>query len=243
MTSRSWFGAALGLLSLASAASGQVVYQADDGGGNINRFFGFESAALLWGNAFDAQPGGEAIREVQIAFGRLPVGTPVEVLVYDDPTDDGDPIDSVLVGVGAGVSGVQNANNPDPLDTFTNYDVTAVDGSGPVVVAGEFFVAAYLADVDMVNVPVGASGRNAPIRGDGDTVTGAGWVFFGPAGAVTTGDLATFQPGLNVGDPAIFGGAAGNNLVRAVGVPIPEPAGLTLLAAAGLGLVRRRIGR
>lgn len=65
--------------------------------------------------------------------GSVAPGTPVDVLVWDDPNDDGDPDDCVLVFQGAGVVGGSDA------DVFDTYPTT------PSVLDGVFFVGVGLA--------------------------------------------------------------------------------------------------
>ena len=214
------------VLALASPVSASFVYQSDDGRGNTNTGPSFDDTDFLWGNYYTARPDFGRITQVQVAYGRVDAGRPVSVLVYDDPDDDGDPRNAALVAVAEGTTAQPNANNAGSLDAFVSYDIAAE-------VEGGFLVAAHLSDVDgRFNSATGRPG-DAPARRDRDTATGAGWLFFGPLGTGPL-DLSAYPVAVNVGSPAVFGGLAGDNLVRAVAVPEPSSAVLVLFALAAL---------
>jgi len=91
---------------------------------------------LCWIHRFETAPGGETIFNVQTVFGCMaypgispPNGTPCTIFVWDDPTDDGDPSDCVLVA-----SEDSQAQNVDT--DFMN----TIELSVPVTVTGEFYV-------------------------------------------------------------------------------------------------------
>ena len=48
-------------------------------------------------NCFDVIPSGDEITSVDVAWGQMSNGGPSKVLVYEDPNDDGDPTDAVLL--------------------------------------------------------------------------------------------------------------------------------------------------
>ncbi|MBT8486062.1 MAG: hypothetical protein KJO43_10815, partial [Phycisphaerae bacterium] len=100
--------------------------------------------AMIWLNQFDVLPGQEVITKVCAAFGTVPNGRTYSVAVYDDPDNDGDPSDAVLL-------------------TRTDATVAAA-GSGtfeevvivPTVVgpAGDsFFVGVIMQEVDAADSP------------------------------------------------------------------------------------------
>jgi hypothetical protein len=56
------------------------------------------SIDLLWLNQFNVVAGGQHLTHVAIAWtGYTPEGTPGTIVIYDDPNNDGDPADAVLV--------------------------------------------------------------------------------------------------------------------------------------------------
>ncbi|HUR29732.1 MAG TPA: hypothetical protein VM509_16190 [Planctomycetota bacterium] len=96
---------------------------------------------LCWFQRFDTQPGAsyDVISEVLVTYGfpanpgfGMPDGTPATVCVWEDPTDDGDPSDAVLL--------VQQATTVQNNDT--NF-LTSVP-IPPVTVQGKFFVGLFL---------------------------------------------------------------------------------------------------
>lgn len=96
----------------------------------------------VWLQSFGTAGEQTLVSSISTAFGSPtfpggtpPVGTPVDVLVWDDPNDDGDPIDCVLVFQGAGVIG--NVDN-NVFDTFP---------TGNQVLNGVFFVGVGVAHV------------------------------------------------------------------------------------------------
>lgn len=111
-------------------------YQNDDGiSENLVRLY--SGGDMLWLNNFNVIPGAETITEIHIAWGspaypgnNPPLGSPVRLILYEDPTDDGDPIDAVyLIEV---PTIVQNVD----LDFFNVVPIP------PTLVTGGFFVAA-----------------------------------------------------------------------------------------------------
>ena len=72
--------------------------------------------------------GSEEITSVDVAWGPMTNGKPSTVLVYQDPNNDGDPSDAVLLTTAD--TTVANAGT----DTFTSVPIS------PVTVSGKFFV-------------------------------------------------------------------------------------------------------
>ncbi len=215
------------VLLLAGSPVAGFDFVADDGSGNFNTGPSFNDTDFIWGNFFTTDEP-MVIVEVSVAFGRVAQGRPVELLVYDDLDNDGTPTALSLVGQASGLTGLSNANAAGP-DVFTSYSM-----SDDAIVSGSFFVAAFISGIDGLS-PL----SDAPARRDGGTI-GNGYIFFGPEGETDLNNLEALPASLAIGDPSVFGGLAGNNLVRAVGTPLPEPtlAGTALLVG-GL-LVRRR---
>ncbi|MEZ5402094.1 MAG: hypothetical protein R2729_20645 [Bryobacteraceae bacterium] len=119
---------------LAAAASAGA-YQLDDGTVSASGFGlgGFSVIQSVWLNAFQSVAGLESITGVTIMFGAaligdgLPAnGTPIDVVLYSDPTNDGNPIDAVLQRQSAGT--VQNADTGTFIDfAITPFTVTPGD--------------------------------------------------------------------------------------------------------------------
>ena len=86
---------------------------------------------MMWMNYFTAMPGCEMIHTISLAWGLLNQdGGLCRVMLYDDPTDDGDPSDAVYLSEAT----TYVVNND--LDIFTSVSIT------PTLVTGGFFVAA-----------------------------------------------------------------------------------------------------
>ena len=75
------------LLCTLGAAGQSVEYVLDNGVGNINSGPGTTppNGQMLWGNVFTAQPGGERITGISVAFGTAVAGTPVTAVLLEDP--------------------------------------------------------------------------------------------------------------------------------------------------------------
>lgn len=118
-------------------------FQHDDGSAEV-------AAGLVLGGelaffqSFDAGPAGSVITHVDVSVGRLlgtpfpagapfPAGGPLTVYVWDDPDNDGDPSDAVLLGSGAGLVSSPNS------DTFIQYDL-----EDAAIVTNSFFVGAMV---------------------------------------------------------------------------------------------------
>jgi len=112
-----------------------AAYKYDDE--STENLWGFSNGGdFCWMHRFDTVSGGETLTSVQSAFGskRYPGyspgnGTPCTLYVWDDPTNDGDPSDCVLIAQQPGM--VQG------VDTDTVVEFTL---SSPVRVNGVFFV-------------------------------------------------------------------------------------------------------
>jgi hypothetical protein len=84
---------------------------------------------IFWMNYFVASPGCQYIHTIWVAWGYLPAGTPARVILYEDPTDDGDPIDAEFLTD-------QEVLVEDPAtNIFHPYGII------PTYVTGGFFVA------------------------------------------------------------------------------------------------------
>ena len=76
--------------------------------------------------------GSEEITSIDVAWGPMTDGKPSSVLVYQDPNNDGDPTDAVLLTTAD--TTVANAGT----DIFTSVPIS------PVTVTGKFFVGVLL---------------------------------------------------------------------------------------------------
>jgi hypothetical protein len=113
---------------------GGILYFMYDDGTSEDAIGWTAGGDAVWMHLFDAGSG-VVIESVSTTFGAdgyvngPPNGTPCEVYVWDDPNDDGDPVDAVLLGRGSGVVANTNTN------TFNKYFL-----GEPVVPLGKFFV-------------------------------------------------------------------------------------------------------
>jgi hypothetical protein len=129
---------------------GSRVYEWDDGS-TENLLAWTAGGEICWFSRFSAFAGGETIMDVQCIFGSAMYpgyapgnGTVTECYVWNDPNNDGDPTDAVLVSQ----ESIVVAN----VDTDT-YNVFAL--TFPAMISGEFFVGC--------NMPHGPSQFCAPI--------------------------------------------------------------------------------
>ncbi|HZW07728.1 MAG TPA: hypothetical protein VFF65_11460, partial [Phycisphaerales bacterium] len=115
---------------LTSSACAQFTYVYDDGtGGNAGPGPVGTPGQFLWGNVFEVQQGASEIVAIEVAVGRLPVGAEIRVMLFDDPNDDGNPDDGVLLRVQPFTPDATQSN------TFTSVAIE------PRVVSGKFFAA------------------------------------------------------------------------------------------------------
>ena len=197
-------------------------YQYDDG--TTEGVIGLTAGGdLAWLHMFDPIAGLQTLTHVNTAFGTPlypsspPAGTPVDLYVWDDANNDGDPSDGVLIGQGSGV-----IQNPD-TDILTHY---ALDS--PVTVTSRFFIGCVVSQV--------AGEFPAPMD-ENQTSMGRAWVVgnsvmggFDPNNLLNN-DVGPYEMD-SLGFPCVW-------LLRADA--IPEPGTLSLLALSGLGpLLRRR---
>ena len=136
--------------------------QLDDG--SSETLIGFTGGGgLAWIQGFGGD-GSTSLDDVQVAWGSAAYpgsspgnGSPATLLVYDDPDDDGDPTDAVLVEQIA--TWVQNVDT----DVFNTVPIT------PVVLHGRFFIGASL---------VHSPGQYvAPVDRTGCVAPNGSWVF------------------------------------------------------------------
>ncbi|MFT5424991.1 MAG: hypothetical protein ACI89L_002794 [Phycisphaerales bacterium] len=206
-----WASLAALIAAAPAAANPTFEYAHDDGSGFTEASLAQYDARVTWGNAFLATDPWTTITAVQVSFARdIGAGKPIQIGLWDDPTNDGDPSDAVLVTLADHV--VPGPTGPEQFLSF------AVD---PTQVSGWFFVG-VIADL--------AQGE-AAMRQDFSTLGTHSWRFDNPTG-VDNFDLGDAGYGGNLGD---FG--LGTWMVRAVAVPSP---GCAALLGLGLLTTRRR---
>ncbi len=138
--------------------AGDAIYTLDDG--TSENALGLTSGGdIMWLNAFQVIEGAETIRSIDVAWGNtgssdVPSGHPTRVFIYNDPNNDGDPTDAVMLT--EAVTEVQNPHT----DQFTRVYLEDTP------VEGVFFVAAlyqnhvanqFPAPMDQSSTPQGAS--------------------------------------------------------------------------------------
>jgi hypothetical protein len=126
---------AAALVALGALAPAQNQYILDDGGANAALGYGLPED-YCWMQWYQAVNGLDTILSVQAYIpSTTPPGTPIHFCVWDDPNDDGDPSDLVLLSL---LSTSVQASAP---NVFVNYAL-----STPALVQGKFFVGAYLTE-------------------------------------------------------------------------------------------------
>ena len=168
-------------------------YAVDDGTMEATLALG-SPGDIVWLNHFTVQAGMETIRYVDLVYtAEIPVGTPVTIYLWSDPTGDGDPSDAVVVSATSTTVPNSSPGAFNPVDVGDTY-------IGPA--GTSFFVGAFIHD---------DTGFLGPITRDTTDVQGESWF----AAAATP---ATVDPG-NLGASEYFGqlvgGFAGNCLIRA----------------------------
>ena len=207
----------------ALSADGAVNYIADDGANNVNVGVGGSGGDLLVLNRFTVQPTGDGIVEIQVNWTGIASNFPAKVAVYDDPNDDGDLSDLVLLHE----SDVQT--NSVGGNTYASYIIPNT------FVSGDFYVGAYVENMAGNVFPFGYDTTDPDLPNTS--------YFFERTGA---GDLSLSDPN---GTATLQGWGenfivAGNFMIRAVGdvgtPPVPEPGPVSLLVFGTVLMLRRR---
>lgn len=207
-----------------SSSSAQWVYRYDDG--IPDNAIGVALSGQfdnIWLSRYFRHPAFPVITSVDVAFGfgfnhGLQVGSPLEIVVYEDPTG-GDARDAVLV------RHVHGTVQDPEFAQFNRFEI-------PAYVAPNFFhVGVVLRAHPGFTYPV-AVDYTPPFSDGASTI---GWV----ADTVDITDLSRIPAGQYGTHFALLGREA-DWLVRANGVPIPEPATSAMVLLSLLLLVHRQ---
>ncbi len=199
-------------LVFTASAWGNFEYALDDGAGNWNIGPSAWPADMLWGNYFVAEPGFETIDSISVSFGsEVQTGRQVELVLFEDPTDDHDPADAIPL-----TSLITQATATPQMNEFVTFDIE--DNT----VSGGFFVAVVMD---------AAQGENVA-RMDPDTLGTDSWIIFAPD--VNNNDLGSHWR-MKMENHTFDG----TWMIRANGIPEPVSI-LQLLALTALAIRRRR---
>jgi len=167
------------------------IYTLDDGSAEFG-FGGDGSADRFWMNAFQAQEGATTITAIASAFqGGFPLGSNVQYLLYEDPNDDGNPVDATLL---------QNISVTTEVSGGSQLQVEPIP---PTQVEGVFFIAVLAPS---------SSAFVAPF--DDTTDQDASWWASVTAGTFNPTDLSQNPPSLMAD---VGGGFQNNWVLRAQG--------------------------
>jgi hypothetical protein len=224
-------------LALSPAARAIDEYRLDDGAAEDNVGLQNPQGQPIAGNIailnrMQVEAGAEIITEIRIAFGDLPLFSPVEVYLWGDFNNDGDPSDAFVLESMVGLSQTSNGN------AFTTFDINDTQLN-----VGDYFYIGAIIDFAAGEQP----GR---IDLDGtDSIPNYppmnhSWIAGGDINNdVDPNNLSLAQLPLTPIETA-FGGTDGTWLVRANATAIPGPAGVAALVIGGLAGIgaRRRLG-
>jgi hypothetical protein len=126
------FGILLAIFTFSPFSHAATMYAIDDGTHeNIVGVIG-EPATLTWMNQFTVEGADNLITSISIAWGLVENGSLATLCLWEDPNDDGNPADRLLL-----TSLNVNTANAD-TDTFNTYAITSK------IVSGSFFVGAVM---------------------------------------------------------------------------------------------------
>lgn len=178
----------------AQAGPGVFEYRLDDGTGNFTIGPSQFDANMTWLNTFEAEPGFERITRVSVSFGNIfdnagvPGSDAVTVAVLNDPSNDpindADPTDAVLLATGTGVWTAQGPN------VFLSFDLDEA-----ATVEGTFFVGV------MMDVLQRANPARMDPQGPGSGTQS--WMFYNPK--PNLGDLGSSPFILRMADSPFLG--------------------------------------
>lgn len=140
--------------ALCTSAAAQSVYALDDGQPNSGIACSL-AADYCWLQAYTTAGDEDAIVKVRVMFqpGSIPAGTRIAICVWDDPNDDGNPVDAVLAArTNSIVPAVRELR-------WTDYELPEAGA-----VRGGFFLGAYLT-TDGCAAAVGLLDTDATVQG------------------------------------------------------------------------------
>ncbi len=133
------------VLMISSPCVADCTYAHDDGTGYYNLGPSLWPADMCWGNYFQAVPQGHTIDSVSVAFGSaVRPGRDVEVVLMNDPTNDSDPGDAIVL------TSVQTRTSEPNTAGFVHFDVpdTPVRGGFFVALVMDVAQSEYVAKMD-----------------------------------------------------------------------------------------------
>ncbi|MEZ6191691.1 MAG: PEP-CTERM sorting domain-containing protein [Phycisphaerales bacterium] len=220
----------LGLFLAATQALAVDEYRLDDGVGeqNIGVTGGGANKATAWLNRFVIEPGKDTITEISVAFGDIPMNTLVEVILWGDFNNDGNPIDAFVLSATPGM--ITNPNVLSTHNVFQTFDIPDVTMPiGAVFYAGavvqNYAQGKEPARIDKDgtdSIPVYLPNNHSFIASQ----TSAGFA------SVDPNNMASAQ--LPIVPVATALGSDGTWLIRVNAVPEPATAGLMLLMGAAV---------
>ncbi len=137
-----------------------VIYTVDSGWNGIA--VGTNHDYIAWLSPFVVQPGGEIISHIDVAWGGMPPGGDVNLVLWSDPNGDGDPTDAQVILEFPTQSSFEFTGEW----VAVNIPDTFVGPAGTSFFAGAYGVFPY----DPANLPV-----SAPAGFDADTANATAW--------------------------------------------------------------------
>jgi len=154
------------LAGASTANAQQIDYILDTGVGSFNIGPSQFDANMTWLNTFETQPGGEFITNISVSFGEIDdnegnIGSDlVTVAILNDPNNDHNPEDAVLLATATGTWAEVGFSN------FIDYPII------PTQVEGVFFVAVMMDVLQRANPA--SMDPNSPSAGN------ESWMFYNP---------------------------------------------------------------
>lgn len=219
-------------LAITDGARAVDEYRLDDGVGEINFGLRNSSGQSIAGNIailnrMQVQPGAEIITDISVAFGTLPLFSTVEIYLWGDFNNDGDPSDAFVLESMVGLNQTSNSN------AFTTFDINDTQLN-----VGDYFYIGAIMDFNAGEEP----GR---FDNDGtDSIPqyppmSHSWIAAGDVNnPLDPNNLPGAQLPLVPVQTAF--GFDGTWLVRANASAIPGPGGLAMLMVGGFAATGRR---
>lgn len=201
--------------------------------------FGLNRAGgdFLWMTGYAAVPGGEFITGLSVVWGTpdacgtvlvlcgITPGHETTLLLYGDPTGDGNPSDAILLTQTIVLADAAHINTDVYLDAAIS----------PTYVTGGFYVAALMRDL-VAGGPTDHRTYPGSLNRIGGDEPQRSWYATRIGGGLDPSDFSTADDGriepVTTFDKTAF-------MLRATGSPVPEPS-VALLLASGLALLARR---